>query len=173
MAHAAARTKPTLRHCFHALQFVAMPRFSVLLVTMVAASACAARARTHVTGGSYRFMERVAEANPPVTIEGTVTIAGGFAELDLPGRLCRYDERSTSSSAVYDCGDVTVSVDTRMYLASYSVATMRRYPVRECALYQTTTTGDRVCVRYETRYEERPGRISGRLNLIRETAPPR
>ncbi|MNC88928.1 hypothetical protein D3C83_48020 [compost metagenome] len=55
-----------------------------------------------------------------------------------------------------------------MYRATYSVATMRRYPVRECVEYQTTREGARVCVRYATRYEERPARLSGRLNLIPE-----
>jgi hypothetical protein len=113
-------------------------------------------------------MERVDDAVPPVTLEGTVTIAGGFAELDLQSRLCRVDERSTSNATIFDCGDVSVNVDVRMYRASYSVATMRRHPVRECAEYRTTPEGGRVCVRYYTRYEERPARVSGRLNLIRE-----
>lgn len=68
----------------------------------------------------------------------------------------------------YDCGDARISVDTRMHRASYSVDTIHRYPVKECAQYQTTPEGGRVCVRYVTRYEERPAKVGGRLNLIRD-----
>lgn len=145
-----------------------MFRCPALAVVLVVTAACASRGPSASPAGTYRFMERVADANPPVTLEGTVTIAGGFAELDLHSRLCRIDERSSSNFAIFDCGDVSVSVDVRMYRASYSVATSRLYPVRECVQYQTTPEGNRVCLRYETRQEERPGRVNGRLNLIRE-----
>lgn len=144
-----------------------MFRFAALALALMASVACASRGRSPSAAGTYRFEERIDEANPAVMLEGTVTIAGGFAELDLQSRLCRDDERSSSNFAIFDCGDVSISVDVRMYRATYTVATMQRYPVRECVEYQTTPEGTRVCVRYATRYEERPGRISGRLNLVR------
>lgn len=146
-----------------------MLRSLALALVLLAPLACASRGPSRSQAGTYRFAERLNEASPPVTIEGTVTIAGGLAELDLHSRLCRSDERSSSSFAIFDCGDVSVSVDVRMYRASYSVATMRRYTVRECVEYRTTREGTSVCVRYATRYEERPARLSGRLNLIRDT----
>lgn len=118
--------------------------------------------------GTFRFTERVDEAIPPVTLEGTVLVAGGEVELNLVSFPCRYDERSTTRTAFFDCVDVTVSIDRQIPHsgATYRLQTMIRHAVRECVQYATSSTGERTCVRYAIRYEDRPGVRSGRLVLI-------
>jgi hypothetical protein len=45
---------------------------------------------------------------------------------------------------------------------------MVRHPVRVCTAWQAMSTGERRCMNYETRIEERPGKRSGPIRLIRE-----
>lgn len=143
--------------------------FSALV--LIGTVGCAS-SRTRPQGnaaGTYRFTERIEAAIPAVTLEGTVIVAGGEVDLNLVSYPCRIDERSTTRTAVFECMDVTISIDRQLPLtgASYRLRTMVRRAVQECVEYQTLSTGERRCVRYETRYEERPGTRSGRLNLVR------
>lgn len=141
---------------------------TLFLMTAVGCASSRTRPQGNVAG-TYRFTERIDAAIPPVTLEGTVVVAGGEVDLDLVSYPCRYDERSTTRTAVFECMDVTISVDRQIPTtgALYRLRTMIRHAVRECVQYQILATGERRCVRYETRYEERQGTRSGRLNLVR------
>src|SRR5688500_18005286 len=119
-----------------------MSKSAFALAIVLASLGCASRQTQSSSSGVFRFDQTVREAMPPVTLQGGLTIAGNMAELDLQTRPCRQDQSSTRQTAVFDCEDVFISVDMAMSRASYSVATMTRHAVRECATYRTTSTGE-------------------------------
>ena len=118
--------------------------------------------------GTYKFSQRISDAIPPVMLEGFIIVAGREVEVQMNGINCRLDQRSTRTSALFDCEAAMIRVDrgSPQTQTSYTVETTRRRPVRECVQYSTTLAGERVCVRWGTRYEESLGTLTGPLRLV-------
>jgi hypothetical protein len=142
-----------------------------LALSLLAVTGCASsrNRQPRAVNGTYKFIEQVHDAVPPVQLEGTVTIDDGEVELDLLTRQCRHDHRSTTRTAVFNCLDVSVSVDrsSPMPLGSFRLETTVLRAVRECVHYYTTSTGVTMCALHQTRYEERDTTRSGILRLAR------
>ena len=143
----------------------------LLALSLLAVVGCASsRGRQpRAVNGTYRFIEQVHNAIPAVKLEGTVTIDSGEVDLDLLERPCRFDDRSTTRTALFNCLDVSVSVDrsSPMPMASYRLETTVLRALRECVQYYRTSTGETVCALHQTRFEERDTTRSGTLRLAR------
>jgi hypothetical protein len=117
--------------------------------------------------GVFRFLERVPDASPPVTLEGEITVEPDTILLDAAPGPCHYDEvRSRSTTVVYRCGvDILLYFDRDNPIdrARYSLVTTVQVAVRTCARYTMTTDGRRICAQTRTEMVPRQVQRSGRL----------
>jgi hypothetical protein len=121
--------------------------------------------------GVFRFLERVPDVSPGVTLEGEITVEPDTILVEAAPGPCRYDElRSRRTAVVYRCGaDLVLSFDRDYPIdrATYSVVATTNVPITTCVRYATTTDGRRVCAQTRTVMEPRNVQRSGHLRLQR------
>ncbi len=100
--------------------------------------------------GSYRFLQRVEGADPPITVEGEFTIEADSIRVGLASGYCRPLQPSTVRSTVFHCGPVTLYFDREQPLlrSGFSVQGTAYVFQRVCRRYGTSPTGARICLEY-------------------------
>jgi hypothetical protein len=145
-------------------------RKTILFILLV--GACRAPYRPpagNATDGAYPFKQVITNANPPMTLEGTVIIMPDTVVMTLSGKSCSPEARSSPTTLGYVCGQYGFWFNRENPLRTnrYNVPTMiwRTRPV--CDQYrENPTTKAEQCVRYrQERYESRTV-ISGALTFL-------
>jgi hypothetical protein len=116
--------------------------------------------------GVFRFLERVPDTSPGVTLEGGITVETDTILVEAAPGPCHYDNlRSRGTTVVYRCAEVFLYFDRSNPIdrARYSLVATVNVPVTTCARYTTTTDGRRVCAQVRTEMVTREVRRSGRL----------
>ena len=116
--------------------------------------------------GVFRFLERVPDTSPGITLDGEITVERDTILVEATPGPCHYDVlRSRGTTVIYRCADVFLSFDRHNPIdrARYALVATVYVPVRTCARYTVTTDGRRVCAQLRTEMVPREVRRSGRL----------
>lgn len=116
--------------------------------------------------GVFRFLERVPDTSPGITLDGEITVERDTILVEATPGPCQYDVlRSRGTTVVYRCADVFLSFDRNNPIdrARYALVATVYVPVRTCARYTVTTDGRRACAQLRTEMVPREVRRSGRL----------
>jgi hypothetical protein len=117
--------------------------------------------------GVFRFLERVPDTSPGMTLDGEITVERDTILVEATPGPCHYDElRSRGTTVVYRCAtDIFLYFDRDNPIdrAQYTLVATVNVPVRTCARYTVTTDGRRVCAQVRTEMVPREVRRSGRL----------
>jgi hypothetical protein len=122
--------------------------------------------------GPYQFKQLLPNANPPLTLEGTVVVLPGDLKLSVNGKPCSPEPFNNSPEGTFfgfDCGDYTFrfSRDNPLRSNSYRVPTMRWEMRRVCKEYRTNPqTQAEYCYRYTQERVESRTVLSGSLTFL-------
>jgi hypothetical protein len=143
--------------------------YSRLAIALALLCTACASARSRPGGpGTYRFVERLYDVSPALTLEGVVLVESDTVTVESSTGLCWYDRNaSVALDIVYRCGEATFRLvrDDPINRFYYAVRTMVRRSRRTCARY--TDDSRRTCAEWRTEIEEVPTTRSGRLHLRR------
>jgi hypothetical protein len=152
---------------------------SVVLCVVVAA--CSTKPSStpqprELADGIYRFSDSRAPLTQP--IEGTMTVLHDTVMVDAQPGPCRYDDKISwgSHAIVYRCAEMTLTFDRSdpVRSAKFDTIVMVDQKKTVCVQYQTTPTGQRVCVQQETQLVPTKVPVSGLLhpNRVSKTDQP-
>lgn len=102
------------------------------------------------TYGSYRFLQRVEGADPPITVEGEFTIEADSIRVGLAGGYCRPLQPASVRNTSFQCGPVSLTFDREQPLLRswFSVQGTAYVFERVCRRYGTSPSGARICLEY-------------------------
>ena len=119
--------------------------------------------------GVYHFLEVVATAHPPVTLEGDVALLPDTITVSLKDSPCTPSNtnRTSISTISYTCGDYRFSFNRQNPLRenSYFVPTVQ-YDNQRICLMTGIVNGREVCTRYGNERIERRTSMSGRIRFV-------
>jgi len=118
--------------------------------------------------GTYRFSDRVHEANPPIVVEGEFTIRADTILASVTTGICQPEIPPQTQSFTFQCGPVTLSFDRRNPLqrATYEVQGTAMVLRRECLRYEPGRSGISVCVAYTQEEVQVVRTFSGQIRPI-------
>ena len=117
--------------------------------------------------GVYHVLERVQRTNPPVTIEGTITILPDTLIAEFTPGPCTTTPSSTTAFNLR-CAEVEYTFEKRdpLLYNYYAVKTSETVTDRKCVQYVANR-----CVQYETSVKEQNATRTGRLHPTMRGSP--
>jgi len=146
-------------------------RFVVAALGVAACTAAYRPPAGNTVYGSYPFKQVLSNANPPMTLEGTVVLLPDTVVLTVGGKSCSasVDARNSNDAFAYNCGESSFYLNKQdpLRFNSYRVPTIVWQTRQVCVMYAVNRmTGAEQCSRYGQERVETRIVLSGPLKFV-------